>query len=198
MPYIIRPVRIRTMAAGVVAAALLSAAAPALAAACPSQPVSHPFAPIGDNASYSLVQGGSFESGAPGWTTNNAEIVADNVAVIGGKHALRIPGESSAISATFCVSRQEPTFRFMVRSRSGEGRLNVDLIWTDSAGAKHETAVGTVKAPYSWAASPALELASNLPLSYANSSIDPVRVVFETDGDHSVEIAGVYIDPYSR
>jgi hypothetical protein len=197
MPYIIRPIRIRTMAAGVVAAALLSGAAPALAAACPSQPLSHPFAPIGDNASYSLVQGGSFESGAPGWTTGSATIVADEVATTGGKHALRIPGESSATSASFCVSRQEPTFRFMLRSHSGEGRLNVDLIWTDS-GAKRESPVATVKAGYSWAASPALELASNLPLSETNSSIDPVRVVFETDGEHSVEIAGVYIDPYSR
>jgi hypothetical protein len=62
---------------GVAAAMWLVAAVPAADAdaldagssGCGDQQLEQPFAPFGDDASYVLVPGGSFEAGGPAWTT---------------------------------------------------------------------------------------------------------------------------------
>ena len=67
MSYSIRPRVARTLAATLTVAPP-SVAAPALAgAACATSSTSHPFSQFGDSAAYSLLPGGSFEAGAPGW-----------------------------------------------------------------------------------------------------------------------------------
>ena len=198
MPYTKRPKRARALCASVLAAGLLSTALPALASACPSSPTSHPFAAIGDGASYTLVHGGTFEGGAPEWTIANSEIVAEEVAVTHTRAALALGSWARAVSAPFCASSEDPTFRFMDRLRRGSGRLYVGLLWRDASGAEHEATVGSLAPAGSWSASPVMALAANLPLS-AGSSLEPVRLTFEThERGLSVAISDVFIDPYSR
>jgi hypothetical protein len=182
----------------VLGSTLLIAAAPAVAsAACPASASSQVFASYADNAYYSLVQNGTFESGSSGWSLSNAEVVSE-YGQSGISHALKIRSHGKATSPGFCVSTQYPTFRFLVRRVWGQGRLGVRLRWTDHSGS-HEASVASVEAEDAWAVSPVLQLASNLPLSSPEATLNPVQLVFENPQyDSGFAITYVYIDPYRR
>ena len=77
------------------------------------EPEGNPFAPLGDNSSYVLLAGGSFESGAPGWSLNNAEVVDEGPAAVGASHALLIGSGGSAVSPQFCVSSEYPVVQLL-------------------------------------------------------------------------------------
>ncbi|MGD0453733.1 MAG: hypothetical protein ABSB69_09040 [Solirubrobacteraceae bacterium] len=178
-----------------------SSAASALAAApegCASGPTSTPFERFGDSAEYSLVQGGSFESGAPGWSLTNSAVAAGNESyeVEGGTQSLAIQPGGVAVSPAMCVSTADPTFRFFARRTSGSwGVLNVILRWTDSSGATHDTTVASLQAGTSWTPTPILELASALPLWQSGSTLN-VKLVFQPERYGGAwAIDDVYIDP---
>ena len=79
MPNTIHLRRMRESAAAVSSGALLPGAVPAAAnAACTPHRTSNVFTKFGDTAAYSPLQGGSFESGAPGWSLTNAAVCAGN------------------------------------------------------------------------------------------------------------------------
>jgi hypothetical protein len=210
VPYIIRPRHVHRSAAGLFAALLLTVATPAMAsAACPKTVTTQAFAAFGDNASYTLLEGGLFESGAPGWSLSNAEVSGDNpeeqnhsydrfgdgsrYSRGGRTHSLVIDRNGEAVSPPFCVSAEFPSFRFLARQYHGYGGLDVSLRWTDSRGRSHETADATIQGSESWAITPVLELASKLPAGTTPN----VRLVFQPN-DSDWAIADVYIDPYRR
>jgi hypothetical protein len=175
------------------------AAAPAPApASCAAGPTSTPFARFGDSADYSLVPGGSFESGAPGWSLTNSTIVAGNESyeVAGGTQSLAIQPTGVAVSQAICVTTAEPTFRFFARRTSGSwGVLNVALRWTDSAGATHNTTVASLVSGSSWTPTPILALAAALPL-WQPGSVLSVKLVFSPEqwgGGWAID--DVYVDP---
>src|SRR5205085_11531388 len=129
---------------------------PAVAsAACPSSSTSQVFASYGDYAYYSLVQNGTFASGATGWSLSNAEVISE-YGPSAPAHALKLRGRGRAVSPGFCASSQYPSFRFLVRRVWGLGRLGVSLHWADRSGS-HETSVASLAAESSWAISPVLE-----------------------------------------
>jgi hypothetical protein len=199
MPYIIRPPRqLCRIAAGLLSSAAIVGAAPAVAAAsCPSTATSHPFAQYGDNAAYTLVQGGTFESGAPAWSLTRSEVISEN-SPLGGSHALQINAGGRAVSPGFCASMEYPSFRFFLRRLSGGGKLYVNVRWEDESGV-HEASVASLEGGSSWTLSPVLALAENLPLSSPEESISPVKLVFSTSHPGlSWAIDAVYVDPYSR
>ena len=135
----------RKIVAALSGTALLVGAVPAVAgAACPSSPSSNVFAQFNDNASYVLVQGGNFESGASGWSLTNAAIVEDSGSPSGDRHSLVIQPEGVAVSPAFCVSSEYPTFRFLTHKISGGGVLNVSLRWTDAFGWSHSILVSSL------------------------------------------------------
>lgn len=175
-------------------------AAPA-AAGCPVTPLSTPFAQFGDKASYTPISGGSFEQGSSGWSLTNAAIVAGNESygVAGGSHSLAIQPNGQAVSPAFCVSIAHPTLRFFARQTSGSWAvLNVILRWTDSAGASHDTTVGSLQSGTAWQASPVLALATTLPLWQAGETAS-VRLVLQPErygGAWAIDDA--YIDPRMR
>jgi hypothetical protein len=202
MPYIIRPRCAWRALAAASATVLLVCAAPAAAsAACPTSATSHPFTQFGDSAAYSLVPGGSFEAGTPGWALSNAGVVSGNESykVAGGSRSLAIQPNGSAVSPTLCVSTAYPTFRFFARRTSGSwGVLNVILRWTDSAGTTHDTTVAAIQSGTSWTVTPLLKLATTLPLTQASSSLS-ARLVFKPEPYGGAwAIDDVYVDPYSR
>ncbi len=200
MPYIIRPKGFRRIAATLFGVVLLTCAVPAAAsAACPSNPASQLLSAFGDNAAYSLLNGSSFESGSAGWSLTNAEVLEEEGATEGA-NALAIEPGGKAVSPTFCVSSEYPSFRFFGRQLSGGGRgasLNVALLWTDLWGYHHTTSVGSLQPGGEWTLSPVLELGRALPLWMPGLTIQ-VRLQFQASGSGSWAIDDVYIDPYSR
>jgi hypothetical protein len=183
----------------VLSALALAGAVPAVAAAsCPSQTTSRPFAQYGDYAAYTLVQGGTFESGAPGWSLSRAEVVSED-SPLGGSHALLINPGGRAVSPGMCVSMQYPSFRFFLRQVKGGGKLYVNLRWQDGSGSTRETQVAALEAGSSWTLSPVLGLAENLPLESEDATLNPVQLVFTTTHPGLAwAIDAVYVDPYSR
>jgi hypothetical protein len=192
----------RTLMAALSLAALAISIAPAIAAAsCPSASTSKPFTRFGDENSYSLLQGGSFESGAQGWSLSGASVVKGNESyeVIGGSHSLSINPTGVAVSPSFCVSTGEPAFRFFARQTSGSWAvLTVSLRWSEASGTTHETTVGTLQSGSSWTPSQAMKLAGDLPLWMSGSTLS-ARLVFKPEpygGGWAID--DVFIDPYSR
>ncbi|HME04204.1 MAG TPA: hypothetical protein VKG38_14380 [Solirubrobacteraceae bacterium] len=202
MSCIVSARRARSGSAALFTAMALVACVPtAASAACAPSPTSTPFAQFGDHASYSLVQGGSFESGAPGWSLSGSTVVAGNESynVAGGSHSLAIQPTGAAVSPSFCVSIANPSFRFFARRTSGSwGVLNVILVWTEASGTTHDTTVAAIQSGTSWTVSPILQLATTLPLWQAKSTLS-VRLMFKPEQYGGAwAIDDVYIDPYSR
>jgi hypothetical protein len=207
MPHVIRPPRLKARLGALVSAlAVASIALPAAAqAACPTTPVSQPFQRFGDNANYSPLSNGGFESGATGWSLSGASVISGNetyhVRAPSDVKSLSIPATGTVASPAFCVGIEHPSFRFFARRTSGTwGVLNVKLRWTEQDGRTNEVVVGSLSGdPYtSWQPTPMLPLAVTLPLWQAGSSLN-VRVVFDPeDFGGSWAIDDVYIDPYAR
>jgi hypothetical protein len=201
---------VHRFAVGLFGALLLIAAAPAVAgASCPKTVTTQAFAAFGDTANYTLVEGGLFDSGAPGWSLRNADVVNESPEEAnpsydrvgegsryghGRSHSLAIDSDGEAVSPPFCVSSEFPSFRFLTRQRHDSyGALDVSLRWTDGHGRTHDTADATLESGSSWTLSPVLELASKLPAG----TTPGVRLVFQPRSG-SWAIADVYIDPYRR
>jgi hypothetical protein len=116
-------------------------AAPGIAlASCPAQPVSTPFSQWGDNNSYFLVPGGSFE-GTPdqvGWTLSNATLTQGNepfyANTSGDSQSLTIAGGGSATSPFFCVDNTMGSLRFFAQEVSAGGGLHVLALVQNSDG----------------------------------------------------------------
>ena len=209
MPNRIHPRRMRNMLAALIGSASLIGCVPAVAgAACPSNPTTAALAQFGDNAAYTLLSGGSFESGAPGWSLTRAE-VASATGATGGAYSLVIQPNGVAVSPAFCVSSEYPSFRFFARQVSGGGdsrggggwfggsSLSVSLRWTNAWGFSQDTDVASLQPGSAWTLSPVLKLASALPLWMSQSTLN-VKLVFEANGSGSWAIDDVFIDPYRR
>lgn len=128
-----RWIRTRRLAAGAcvlaVAAVVGPAASSQAAIGCGTRTTSNPFVPWGDANNYFLVQGGTFEDGAPQWSLAGARVGAGNEpwAVAGGASAasLRLPAGSSARSPQMCVASGEDSLRFFYKR---PGRLGSVLL----------------------------------------------------------------------
>ena len=205
MPYVIRPRNLLARAGSLLGAvAALLGVLPAVAhAACASSPTSEVFAPFGDTAQYSLVPGGSFASGTPGWTLADASVVSGNGAgLVGGKsdsHSLAIQPTGEAISPPVCVSIDNPSFRFFAERTSGTwGDITVNLLWTDSTGHANSTTVASIGSGTSWTVTPILALASDLPLWQSGQTLS-VRLEFLPQAYGGAwAIDDLYVDPYTR
>jgi hypothetical protein len=204
MPYLIRRPRIRRVLAAFIGAALTSFALPAIAGACtPSTTGSPVFRSFGDSASYVLVQSGAFEGSTSGWSLTGAGMTAGNesfhVHGASDSSSLSISPTGVAVSPPICVGIVTPSFRFVARRTSGSwAQMNVNLLWTDAAGASHTTTAGSVNGTTEWAPSPVLNLGSTLPLWQAGDTLT-VRLQFlpaQYGGRWNID--DVYIDPYSR
>lgn len=193
--------RAKALVPALLGAGLLVGVAPAAASACETAPQSKPFERFGDTSSYGLAPGGSFESGAAGWSLANSAVTTGNesYAVAGGSHALAIQPNGVAVSPAFCVTTANPSLRFFARQTSGSWAvLNVSLRWTDNAGRSHETTVGSLQSGSSWKPSSALQLATTLPLTQVGETLD-VRLVFKPEQYGGAwAIDDVFIDPRMR
>jgi hypothetical protein len=202
MSYGVRPSRSRVFAV-LLAVGLLTLGVPAIAAAAcaRSSSTSHAFAQFGDEASYVLEPGGSFEGATPGWSFSNTSVVAGNESynLVPGTHSLQIGANGTAVSPWVCMSSEYPTFRFVARQvgAATSGSLNVYLRWVNLLGITVNTSAGTVSGGANWSPTPVLKLGSSVPLWLPGTSLD-AALVFSAQGPGTWAIDDVYIDPYSR
>jgi hypothetical protein len=187
---------------GSASAGVLVASAPS----CDNGATSQPFAQWGDDNSYFLAPGGSFESGSA-WS--GGRVVSDQepwrVAGDSGSHALSVGAGGSVVSPTLCVGLEHPTMRFFAH-RSGGGLLGgaSTLVVTarveTSLGAVVEIPVGTVTTltnGVSWNRTPAqVVLASLLPLLPGEHT--PIQFRFTAVGTSDWVIDDVFVDPRYR
>jgi hypothetical protein len=165
---------------------------------CNYGPASHPFAKWGDVASYTLVPGGSFESGTPGWTLfGGARVVSGNESYYANsasdRYSLSLPGDSSATTAPFCVGLTRPTIRlFVVNGGSSSSRLRVKVVFRGLLGVLGTLDGGTISAGRTWNASPVLLATLNAPLGSKSAQF----VFTPTDSSGAWRIDDLYVDPW--
>jgi hypothetical protein len=108
--------------------------------------MSQPFAQFGDNQSYTPVPGGTFESGAAGWTLKDgASVVSGNEPFAAtGSHSLSLPAGSSATSPFMCVSTLSPTLRTFGFASSSATPLTVQVLSKNLFGVLTVLGVGIV------------------------------------------------------
>jgi hypothetical protein len=184
------------MAAPSASAGLLVKSAPN----CANQLLEQPFAVVGDSASYTLVSGGSFEAGAPGWQLSRAQVVAGNNSFRKGTRSLQISAGGVATSPTVCVGLEHPTMRFYVKSSGGLlslSTMTVEVLAETSVGLVVPVPIGLVLPSTKWKASGRYLVVANL-LPLLPQSYTPVAFRFRAIGGATWTIDDVYVDPKHR
>ena len=204
MPYVIKPTR-RILTALVVAAGAAGFATPAQAATAPSRCVtpafSQIFLPWKDSALYTLSPGGSFESGAPGWSLGSTRLVAGNESFyVGGRThrtSLSVPVGATAVSASMCIDRTYPSFRFFARNAgSVKSQLQVEVQWLESGVVKRFKAGLDKQAGTGWTPVKSLKLPSG---ALSTGRLEPVTFRFTAVGAGGAwQVDDLYVDPYMR
>jgi hypothetical protein len=171
---------------------------------CDAAQLSQPFSRFGDNAFYTPVPGGSFESGAPAWTlTGGARVVSGNesysVRAAGDSKSLYLPAGATATSRSICVGLAEPTLRWFAKQNGGllgtvTSAMTVEVLFETSLGQVLAVPIGAGALTGNWAASlPAPVLANLLPLLPGDKTAVAFRYRAVT-GNWNVD--DVYVDPY--
>ena len=202
----IRMVALAIVACGVLAPSANAGLLVKSAENCADQPLERPFQRWLDVASYTLVPGGTFEDGAPGWTLSGASVVVGNSPFfahgVGETQSLSLPRGSTATSPSICVGLLHPTMRFFARGSGGGllgglSTLQVDVLFEDAGGTTRSLPIGVVLRSGQWAPSlPAPVLANLLPL--LDRDMTAVAFRFTPRGSAAWTIDDVYVDPMRR
>src|SRR5918992_4046729 len=136
---------------------------------CTGQVLEQPFKAWKDYANYTLVPGGAFEDGAPGWKLSKARIVSGNetyyVRGRSDSRSLELRAGSVATSPTICVGLEHPTMRFFARSSGVLPLMTVEVLVETSAGLVVPVPIGVVTPSAKWRPTlPFLVVANLLPL----------------------------------
>jgi hypothetical protein len=203
MPYIIaRPPR-RLIALAASMLTLMVAASPAAAdTGCQTTSSSPVFATFGDIASYTPLQGGSFEGDMTGWSLNGASVVSGNepfyVNSATDAQSLSLGSRASATSPSFCASSIMPTYRFFAEnlSPSSSATLTVSVVYSGVNGNSSiaPAQVTLTGVPGLWQLTAPLSLGSTL----NNGQTVNAQLVFTASPGSRWQIDDVYIDPYAR
>lgn len=156
-----------TLAFGAAIAAFFAFSPVGQAATCPTLPTSTIFSSFGDANTYFGMPGGSFETGAPGWTLSNATIAGgtNEPWQLGGaadQHALKLTNGGSVTSSPICITPKIPMLRFFVKSNTAAGstgnwsQLSVSALIRNSAGSQLTYYLGQLQGSSysSWTLSP--------------------------------------------
>jgi hypothetical protein len=204
-------IRSRVGLAAVTAALCFAAAAPSAQAgpllsavgACGSPTLEQPFLRWLDPFSYTLVPGGSFESGSAAWTLSKAKVVSGNetfyVHAKRDSKSLSLPAGSSATSPAMCVDATYPTLRFFARSSKLAllSTLKVEVLYEDAAGRVLRAPIGVIPSGTSWKPTLPTLVVANL-LSLLPNGKTAVAFRFTPVGTASWWIDDVYVDPRRR
>lgn len=202
------PARRRGRAAGTAligATAALLVGSTSAHAACAATATTKAFSKFGDTADYTAAPGGTFEMGQKAWSLRGASLVTGNepffINSTRDVRSLTVTPTGTAVSPTFCVGVEHPTFRMIARRTTGSwGTLLVKLRWTEKTGQVNETTLASLdgSAHAKWAATPPLKLATVLPLWKADQSVTAQLVLDPENYGGAWQVDDVFIDPYRR
>ena len=175
------------------------------APSCNGQPLSTPFVPWLDGASYTPQPAGNFESAMTGWSlSGGASVAAGNESfnVAGaGSSSLKIPAGGSATSSVICVGIEHPSMRFFAKRTTGGllglSVMRVDVLFQSTLGLVSSLPIGVVTPSTDWQPTlPMTVLANLLPLLPGQHTPVQFRFTPLLGGDWSID--DVYVDPYAR
>jgi hypothetical protein len=207
-----RPRGLRRLLAISTCSLALASAAPASAgilvnttsaANCTSQVLQQPFTRWLDYFRYTLVPGGDFEGGAPGWSLSRAGVVEGNesydVRSAGDSHSLSLGSSGSAQSAPVCVGIDYPVLRLFARNTGlPTSALSVDVLFEDTFGAVHSLPLGVVAGGPSWQPSLPVPIVVNL-LPLLPGERTAIAFRFRATGlGGNWRIDDVFVDPHRR
>jgi hypothetical protein len=172
---------------------------------CDGAPLSQPFAPWGDNASYKLAPGGDFEGSLSGWSfAGGATKVAGSepFAATGrtGASSASVPAGGSVTTASTCVNAAYPTFRFFYKSKGGllglVAAMKVDLVYREGLLGLIAVPAGVLLPSSTWKPGPVMLTLSAVGAAVAGGEA-PLAVRF-TSLAGTWTIDDVFVDPYQR
>jgi hypothetical protein len=176
-----------------------------LPGSCGNQVYGNPFARWGDNNSYTLVPGGTFEAGALPWAlSSGANVAAGNesyyVNASSDHHSLSLPSGSSATSPAVCTSIYHPTLRLFVNNPgAATSRLRVEALYPGLLGGVQVARLGELAGTSTWQASPELQLTVTNLLATLSLSQTAIAFRFTPEGAGGQwRIDDVYLDPRMR
>jgi hypothetical protein len=199
-------------AAGVAAAMMGFAVAPALAAhgeklapakinaelaVCPGQTFSQPFEAVKDANYYTLVEGSEFDEGAAGWElSGGAQVVQAEDSSSGA--ALDLPSGAEAVSPPVCVTLMYPTARIYVQNVQGGGGVAVSVAYAGTKTEEKPKGVGQVQGDHGeWTLAKPFSVQPQIA-----GKIEEVRQVqfhFTAGGkNNEYRLQGLYVDPRMR
>jgi len=188
-----------TVAAGMLAP--LSQAA----TGCGTRTVTTPFTRFGDANSYFLAPNGGFEGGTTGWTLSGGAAVASGnesyyLRSTSDRYSLSLPTGAVATSSFVCITKDDPSVRFMARATGSNVSLNVSATIRNSAGTVQSVYLGQLSSGSfaSWSPSSIYSYAVNLnmPWMLVNGAAE-ISFTFSSQGyAGSWQIDDVYIDPF--
>lgn len=159
--------------------------------ACNLSPLSQPFAPWLDPASYELAPGGDFESASWDLAGGATRVPgSERFAATGalGSWSLSLPAGATAQSPITCVDAAYPTVRMFV---SGSGVVAVSVVYGNIV-----LPAGVAVAAGGWSPSPVSVTSSALVAATSDGSA-PVSLRLTTLlGD--VRVDDVFVDPWNR
>lgn len=176
-----------------------SAASAPAATGCPDVAVTQPFAQWGDTADYFPAPNGGLERGASGWALRgDAEVQKGNepwhVAGADDRRSLQLTGGSSATTAAFCIGVEHQSMRFFADAER-TGSLDVDVLYSDAAGADRSLRIATLAGSGRWAPSDVVPMVVNA-LAAERDNAMSVRLRFTPRGRGDWSIDDVLVDPY--
>jgi hypothetical protein len=176
-----------------------------LPGSCGNQVDTQPFARWGDVNNYTLVTGGTFESGSIPWLLfPSASVGAGNesyyVHANSDSRSLGLPSGSSATSPAVCTSIYHPTLRLFVRNTgSSASRLKVEALYPGLLGGVQVARLGDLSGTATWQPSPTFALTvTNL---LATLSLQQTAIAYRftpEDSSGQWRVDDVYVDPRMR
>lgn len=161
------------------------------ASPCSDRVLSQPFAAWNDTAFYFLVPGGTFETGASGWSlSGGASVTSGGNSFLSSGSALALPAGASAVTPSVCVDVASPTLRGFVNSSQGTVAVSVIV-------AGIGVPVGVVLPRGSWQPTPVMLFLTNTLGLVSASGTTAVSFRFTAVGG-SARLDDIYIDPYRR
>jgi len=192
-----------TVVATVAAGALASTSQ--AASGCGTRTVTTPFTRFGDANSYFLAPNGGFESGATGWSlSGGASATSGNesfyLRASSDRSSLTLPTGSVASSSFVCITKDDPSVRFVARATGSYNSLNVSATIRNSAGTVQSVYLGQLSSGSfgTWTPSGIYSYAVNLNMPWMLvNGVAEVSFTFSSQGSGgSWQIDDVYIDPF--
>jgi len=165
---------------------------------CSGYSYSQPFAQWGDDGSYFLMPGGSFE-GANSWSlAGGATVVSGNEPFFlnapADSHSLLLPPGSSATTPAMCLATLSPDLRFVGKASGGSG-VHIDVYATGVLGLVKLPVSADVDLSSSWAPSDQVSLLLQNVLALTDLGKTSIYFRFSPIGSATVQLDDAYVDP---